>query len=819
MSETKPTVMEQIAAFIVDKRNLLFLMYILAIVFCFFSMRWVDVENDITAYLSEDTETRQGLTVMDKEFVTFGTAKIMISNISYEHAQVIADELKEIQGVTKVEFDHTIDHYKDASALLSLTFEGEEDDPISMTAMNEVRDRVSSYDTSISTSIGVNLADQLAREMQIIIVIAAFIIIVVLLFTSKTYGEIPVLIITFIVAAVLNMGTNFLLGKISFISNSVAVVLQLALAIDYAIILCHRFSEEHEQLPTREACIIALSKAIPEISSSSLTTISGLGALIFMHFKIGEDLAFVLIKSILLSLLSVFTLMPGLLMLFSKIIDKTSHKNFVPSINIVGKFVVKTRYIIPPIFLVILVLAFIFANKCPYVYGTTDLRAARRNDTQIAADRIKESFGTDNLVALIVPSGDYEAEGKLLNKLESYAQVKSTLGLANTEAIDGYMLTASLTPRQFAELIDLDYEAAKLLYSAYAVHDEAFGKVVNGLSEYGVPLIDMFMFLYDQVDKGYITLEDELMDTLEDLNNNQLTDAKLQLMSEQYSRMLIYLNLPEESDETFAFLETIHDEAAQYYEEEVYIVGNSTSNYNLSSTFGMDNIIISILSALFVIGILMFTFKSAGLPVLLILVIQASIWMNFSFPYLQNTSLFFLGYLVVSSIQMGANIDYAIVITSRYMVLKKSMPIKEAIIEALNQSFPTIITSGAILASAGILIGQITTDGTIASIGVCLGRGTIISMVLVMFVLPQILVLGDSIIKRTAFAERKQAPLQKASGKLYVSGRVKGYVSGIVDADISGVITGEVHAMFDSKEIRQEEPANDRKEFECYEKN
>lgn len=819
MSETKPTVMEQIAAFIVDKRNLLFLMYILAIVFCFFSMRWVDVENDITAYLSEDTETRQGLTVMDKEFVTFGTAKIMISNISYEHAQVIADELKEIQGVTKVEFDHTIDHYKDASALLSLTFEGEEDDPISMTAMNEVRDRVSSYDTSISTSIGVNLADQLAREMQIIIVIAAFIIIVVLLFTSKTYGEIPVLIITFIVAAVLNMGTNFLLGKISFISNSVAVVLQLALAIDYAIILCHRFSEEHEQLPTREACIIALSKAIPEISSSSLTTISGLGALIFMHFKIGEDLAFVLIKSILLSLLSVFTLMPGLLMLFSKIIDKTSHKNFVPSINIVGKFVVKTRYIIPPIFLVILVLAFIFANKCPYVYGTTDLRAARRNDTQIAADRIKESFGTDNLVALIVPSGDYEAEGKLLNKLESYEQVKSTLGLANTEAIDGYMLTASLTPRQFAELIDLDYEAAKLLYSAYAVHDEAFGKVVNGLSEYGVPLIDMFMFLYDQVDKGYITLEDELMDTLEDLNNNQLTDAKLQLMSEQYSRMLIYLNLPEESDETFAFLETIHDEAAQYYEEEVYIVGNSTSNYNLSSTFGMDNIIISILSALFVIGILMFTFKSAGLPVLLILVIQASIWMNFSFPYLQNTSLFFLGYLVVSSIQMGANIDYAIVITSRYMVLKKSMPIKEAIIEALNQSFPTIITSGAILASAGILIGQITTDGTIASIGVCLGRGTIISMVLVMFVLPQILVLGDSIIKRTAFAERKQAPLQKASGKLYVSGRVKGYVSGIVDADISGVITGEVHAMIDSKEIRQEEPANDGKEFECYEKN
>ena len=189
-----------------------------------------------------------------------------------------------------------------------------------------------------------NSSADLQSEMLVIVIIAAVIIVVVLTLTSRSYAEVPVLIMTFGAAALLNMGTNFLCGTISFISNSVTVILQLALAIDYAIILCHRFSDEHETLPTREACIAALSKAIPEISSSSLTTISGLAALAFMHFGIGRDLATVLIKAILFSMLCVFTLMPGLLVLFSKLIDKTRHKNLIPKITAVGKFDIKTRF-------------------------------------------------------------------------------------------------------------------------------------------------------------------------------------------------------------------------------------------------------------------------------------------------------------------------------------------------------------------------------------------------------------------------------------------------------------------------------------------
>ena len=194
---------------------------------------------------------------------------------------------------------------------------------------------------------------------------------------------------------------------------------------------------------------------------------------------------------------------------------------------------------------------------------------------------------------------------------------------------------------------------------------------------------------------------------------------------------------------------------------------------------------------------LLFTFQSAGLPVLLIAVIQSSVWINFSFPYLTSTNLFFLSYLIVSSIQMGANIDYAIVISNRYMELKKEMPIQEAIVETLNQSFPTIVTSGTILTAAGLLIGQLSSNPAISSIGSCLGRGTIISMLLVMSVLPQILLLGDTIIERTAFTLKKPDIVQTGTGALRVNGHVRGYVQGVVNAEIHGSIQGRVSAVVD----------------------
>ena len=808
--KNKSSGMEKIASFIVDRRNLFFLIYIFAILFSIFSIGWVQVENDITTYLPDDTETRQGLTVMNDNFVTYGSARVMVSNVSYEKAMSLKEQLEDIDGVTSIDFDNSKDSFNNGSALFSVTFDGEVDDEISKSAMNEIKEELKDYDFYVDSEVGVDTSADLANEMVVIVIVAAIIIVIVLTLTSRSYAEVPVLIITFGVAAILNMGTNFLCGKISFISNSVTVVLQLALAIDYAIILCHRFSDEHETLAAREACIIALSKAIPEISSSSLTTISGLAALGFMHFGIGLDLAIVLIKAIFCSLLSVFTLMPGLLMLFSKLIDKTGHKKLLPEIDMVGKFANKTKYIIPPIFLVLICVAFFFSNKCPYVYSYNDLETAKASDAQIARSHIKANFGNNNMVAVIVPSGNYDSQRNILKEIDRLDGVKSSMGLANIEAMDGYMLADALNPREFSELANLDYEVAKVLYSAYAVKYDQYGELINGVGNYKVPLFDMFMFLKGEMDDGNVYLNGDVQETLDDLFD-QLDKAKLQLQSDDYSRMVVYLDLPEESEATTLCLDKIHEIIAKYYDEDYYVVGNSTSAIDLSSSFIGDNTLISILSALFVIIILLFTFQSAGLPILLIIVIQGSIWINFAVPTLMDEPLYFLGYLIVNSIQMGANIDYAIVISSHYSELKKKMESKEAIVEALNSSFPTIFTSGSILASAGVLISKMTTNPVIAAIGECLGRGTIVSIILVFFVLPQILVLGDKIIEKTSFKIEASIGknMQSASGTMALNGRVRGKINGYVDGEFKGVLTGQLNALVSTKEEKGEDDEKD----------
>ena len=786
--------MVKLSTFIVDKRNLFFLITIILVIFSMFSRNWVEVENDLTFYLPEDSETKKALNVMDGEFTTYGTAEVMVANIAYEDAERMLDDLKEIKGVQSIDFDDTTDHYNNASALYSITFDYDETDDACLDSLDKVKEYLSGQDIYVKTELGNTQAETIEREINIIMVYVAIVIVAVLLFTSETYGEIPVLILTFGVGMIVNQGTNYLLGKISFVSNSVTSILQLALSIDYAIIFCNRFKEEHKSLPIREAVILALSKSIPEIGASSLTTIGGLVAMLFMQFRLGPDMAICLIKSIGFALLSAFVVMPGLLVLFGPLIDRTGHKNFVPKISFIGSYDYATRHIVPIIFIVVLFFAFRLSSDCPYAYGYSVLSTPKLNETQIAENMIEDNFSSSNMMALVVPKGDYEKEAQLLKELESYDEVDYTMGLANIDALDGYKLADKLTPRQFAELAGLDYEAAQVVYAAYAAENESYGELVGNIATYKVPLIDMFLYVCDKVDSGVVTLSDEQTDMLHDAEV-QMTSAKNQLQGETYSRMLLYLTLPVSGDETYHFTDKILEIARSYYpDEDVFLAGNSTNEYDFEKSFAVDNTVVSIVSVLIVLVVLLFTFNSAGMPLLLILVIQGSIWINFSFPTITGKYLFFLGYLVVSSIQMGANIDYAIVIGSRYQELKAKMTKKAAIIDTLNFAFPTIITSGSILAISGFLIGNLTSEPVIAGIGESLGRGTVISIFLVMLVLPQILLTGTAFIDKTSFSMPgvSVGEHRALTGKVFVNGMVRGHISGNVRGQICAMVDGDV---------------------------
>ena len=794
--EKKESPIYKLARFIVDKRKAFYLVFLAACLFCAASISKVEVNNDITSYLPPETETRRGLSLMEEEFTTLGSARVMAANITYEQAARLAEALEEVEGVAGVVFDGTEDHYQNASALFDVSFEEENDTEGTSAALAEVEALLEPYDSYIVSGDGMS-SDVLAQEMSVILLIAAVVIVAVLLFTSKSYLEVLVFLIVFVVSALLNMGTNFIFGSISFITNSIAVVLQLALAIDYAIIFCHRYMEERELLDAREADISSLSKAIVEISSSSLTTISGLVALMLMQFRIGFDMGIVLSKGIVCSMLTVFLLMPGLLMLFNRGIEATRHKNFVPQITVWGRVVMKLRFVLPVLFVAVTAACVVFSNRCDYVFSTNSTNSGNKPAYRVALDKINDTFGYSNTIAVLVPRGDYRSEGALLRRVEAMEPITSATGLANIEVEEGRFLTDELTPRQFSELAGVDIELARLLYQAYGLSVEEYGAIFQDPDDYAAPLLEVFSFLLEQKDKGVVSLTAEQEETVEDLRE-QLDTGLSQLRGEHWSRLVFTADLPEESPETYALLDQIRAVAAEYYGDQVLLVGNSTNARDLSESFTGDNLKISVLTVLFVMAILLFTFQSAGLPVLLVLTIQGSIWITFSYPYLTDTNLFFMSYLIVSAIQMGATIDYAIVITNRYMDLKQDMDKKAAAVEALNQAFPTIFTSGSIMTVAGFLIGKLSTDTIISSIGDTLGRGTLTSIILVMTVLPQLLVLGDTIIERTAITLNRDRKQRFQNGVMRLDGHVRGHVSGFVDGEFKGVLRGSVDALIES---------------------
>ncbi len=773
MEEKKSkNLMINIATFIVNKRNAFVVLFAIACIYSALSISKVSVIDDLTDYLSDSTETRQGLDIQDEEFITYGSAKVLITNISYENARKAAESLEEIDGISDVLFydyideddlyeDETLsDYYKDASALLNVSFDEAEETELSQKAMQKMRKQLSDYQVYFYTTVDKDDAADLQEDMKVIMVLMVIIILGVLLFTSGTYMEILIFAVTFLVAILLNMGTNYWFGSISFISNAVAAVLQLALSLDYAIIFFHRFMEEHEKYDVMEAVIVALSKAIPEISSSSLTTVSGMVALMLMQFRIGPDLGLVLTKAILFSLLTVFLLMPALIIMSAKAITRTAHRNFVPSIRGWGRLVVRTRFLVLPVFFAVMAAAIILSSRCEYIYDTNSIISARMNEYMTSKLRIQSSFELPNPMAIIIPEGSYQNEAKIMSELEQIEELDDITGLANIEVGDdkNYILIDELTPREFAEVADVDLDLVRMLYRYYALDQEKYSAFMMNLDEFRIPIIDMVDFMYDQKESGGLDLDDDISDDIDDMHE-ELVKAREQLSGDNYTRIVFTMNGPVEGKETFDLIDRIRNIVLKYYEE-AYVIGDSTGDYDMAKSFTTDNVKISVLTALFVGIILLFTFQSAGLPILLVATIQSSIWINFSIPALQHTTMYFLSYLIVSAIQMGATIDYAIVITSRYMALRAAMPDrKQAVIQALDEAFPTIVTSGSILTLAGFTVGNQTSNAVIASLGKTLGTGTLISIILVMTVLPQILVAFDKIIEKTAFSKIQRKDL------------------------------------------------------------
>lgn len=734
------------------------------------------INYDLTGYLPAHCDSSTALELLKKEFDDKGMAYVMVKDVTPEKAGEIKTRLEKVEGVATVTYVESM-NYKNNSALYTVTLKDYDSTAGAFDAVKDVIDALSDEKAYLSGQSAFSYYTKLETEQSIMKLGIAIVVIIllVMLFTSKTYFELIVLILVFGAAMAINMGTNFLfVNGISYIANLVALVLQLALSLDYSIILLHRYMEERDNgEDAKTATITALTKGLPEILSSSLTTVAGLAALMLMTLSIGAEIGLSLAKGIVVSMATVIFFMPALLVIFDKPIQKTRHKSFVPNVTKPARAIVKARKVIVPAFLLIAILAGVAQgfNKYSFNYNSGSLIVAPKKVIE------ETGFGTLNSLVVVVPKGDAEKERQLVKYVESFDLIdKSQTTALSTINVYSFIdpnssetlyLTNEVSKKDIGNLIDkIPSDAGVNPLIIKPIIESWFDDYVKNYLPEGtkpskakVRLIDLLDFAvrekFDAISR-FIGDDPEKLAYLEQIK--QISFAKANLESEKYSRITFNINGGVEDDDVFELVKTLKSGVSDFYEER-YITGESVVCYEMSEYFMKDNLMVCLFTDLFILVILLITFRNISLPIILILAIQGGIFINFAIPFLSKTSISFIGYLIISAIQMGATIDYAIVLTNRYRGIRKDFTDRyDAMAAATNAVFPTILTSGVILTATGFVMSMLS-SGVVAQLGLLLGVGTLTSIIIVLFVLPSLLLVTEKVVDKTDFSKlfrRKQ---------------------------------------------------------------
>ena len=737
----KTSLAHKFSSFVVKCRWIFTAIFIALAIFCAIMIPKTQVLYDLSVYTPKGGMLNKSIALMKKEFNDKGSVSVMFANVTLEDVATLTEELSYIDGIQSVSFNPQTD-YKNSDALFSIILS----DYDSTNGANATIERILNYiDGKDAYLAGQSAAAYYTRqvtenEVMSIAIIVVVMVIFILLFTSKTYFELVIMLFVFGFAAIINFGTNFLLGEISYISNFIGMVLQLVLTIDYSVILLHRFLEERETNEPKKAASIALGKAIPEVLSSSLTTIAGMCALILMTLPIGKEIGVALTKGIITSILAVLFFMPAMLVFFAKPIAKTKHKSFVPNVTKIAKKTLSARYIIIAVFVVITTLACIGQFQNTYTFN---MNASHSIVSQ--RERIAQSFGTMNSLAVIVPNIDVSKEKELTNYVLTKTLINSAMSLNQVEIIpdSDIRLKDKMTAEKFANISeDMGFGVSEnLINVAFQLYiDKKDPDTATPFDEYEVSIANLLVFLKES---NYIpTAQAKLIEPL--------LVAIQNFESENYTRIMFNINAPVESAETFQLIDELMTELGQFYgENNFYLAGESVMTYEMDKAFPMDNLKVVLFTSGFILIILLLTFRNLLLPLIMMLAIQSGIWINFALPFLLGNSIMFISYLVISAIQMGATIDYAIILTNRFQVTKSNfVDLKDAMAETLNAVFPTIITSGVILTSTGFIMGMASSEPAISTLGMLLGVGTLLSIIMVLFLLPQLLFTCNNLIDK-----------------------------------------------------------------------
>lgn len=661
---------------------------------------FTETNYDLTTYLPTDSETLNGLHILIDEFGEETSIQVQINDISVDNVIVLKQSITAIDGVNQVIWlDDYVDlslipismipaeqvspFYEDNHALLTIIMGYDSYDLLVEDIVEDIHQVLTEYTYAMRGEAINNIENRTIANQEVfkIILIIVPILIVILFLASSSWFEPVLILITLAIAVLINYGTNFFIPNVSFITNTMALALQLALSIDYALFLTHRYREEREKIDDpRLAMKAAFKKTFPAITASALTTIAGFLSLMFMRYRIGLDIGVVLSKGIILSYLATLIVLPIILVWGDHLIEKTKHKTLIKSPKWYITVMNKIKYPLLVLLCGVVVIGVIFQQKTEYLYGNN----ASFDDSSIIQQDLKtmdEQFGVWNPLIILIP------------KHQVTDQVSLIQDLMSTEHITG-------------------------VQSLYTTVDPS-----TPLSFIPQPILDQFV-------------------------------------GDTYERMLISLDIQIENDTLYTLSDTINDQTSNYFDD-YHIIGAPSSTTEIRDVVTNDTFLITSLSIVAIFIILAITFKSIIIPILLVGIIQAAIWMNVSILFFSNITTLYIGYLVVMAIQLGATIDYAVLLTNRYLQNRVSMNPKEALHKAFERAAITIFISALVLSLAGFIEGWFSNISAIQEIGFLLGKGALISVFFVYIFLPPALLVLDKLLIITQFHKRKEKDITK----------------------------------------------------------
>ncbi len=690
---------------IIHKRRWIEKIFSVLFVFSLLCIPLVGVNYDLTKYLPDDAPSAQALDIMEKEFTYPGIGRVLLQDVTLREAKDIKDRIADVDGVDMIlwcdsttniygssefiDYDDIEDYYKDGDAYMDITFLESDSSDRTHAAVKEIQKIIDGKGVMAgSAASDTELGPTINTEVAHVMILAVVVIFLILTLTTTSWFEPLLFLMVMGIAIVIGMGTNLFFGEISFMSNAVGAVLQLACSMDYSIFLLHAFTREKESgVEPEQAMANALRTAISSIGASGATTVVGFLALALMRFGIGRDMGFVLAKSILCSLGTVLLLMPALILRYQSRIERTAHRSFMPSFHKMGEFAYHIRVPLTVIVLLLVVPCYVGQGMANFSYGNEALTNSPGMDIYENEHLMNEKFGRSNMMLALVPVGDNVTEKAMTDELDGLPYVRMSLGLA------------SALPS-------------------------------------GIP---------------------------EDFLPESITG---QLHSKNWSRIIINVRSAGESETAFQYTDEIRGIVQKYYpNEDTYVLGVTPATQDIRDIITADYSSVNVLSLLGVALVVAITYKSLFLPLVVLIPIESAVFINTALPYIYGQRTMFLGFIIVSCVQLGATIDYSILMTGNYLDARARSSKKDAAIHTVEQSALSILTSGFILAVAGYGLFFLTSVDAVGSLGRLIGRGALLSMFLVLFMLPACLMAFDRRIVKPDHEQKKNARLAKIHGK------------------------------------------------------